>query len=206
MRIAILATVVVAVLWAAPAVAGDANPCAGKNPCNPCAAKDAKKATNPCNPCNPCAAKKKAANPCNPCGAKKGVNPCNPCGGGAKIDPGRFQQPKGAELASGTSSELVKRGEELWSDAGLGRSGLACASCHVDRYTLMKDGFDAPYPHYVEMPSQRAGVSEVSAAEMVQFCMIVPMADDPLPWDSRELAALTAWVERIQTGFDPSRN
>jgi cytochrome c len=38
---------------------------------------------------------------------------------------------------------------------------------------------------------------------MVQFCMIVPMADEPLPWDSTELAALTAYVQSIQPGYHP---
>lgn len=146
------------------------------------------------NPCNPCA--KKQANPCNPC-AKKKPNPC----AGSRIDAERFKQPKGSTLASGSHSELVSRGQELWNDKGLGKSGLACADCHTDRYGLMNDTFDEPYPHYVEMPAQRAGVSEVNAAEMVNFCMLVPMADEPLPWTSRELAALSAYVEKLQTGF-----
>ena len=182
--LALAAALALATLAGPPADAQQ-NPCAEKpqNPCNPCAA-------------NPCAGK---PNPCNPCGA----NPCNPCGGAA-IDPKRFQQPRGARLASGSQSELTRRGEQLWNDEGLGKTGLACASCHTNRYGLMKPSFDQAYPHYVEMPSQRAGVSQVSAAEMVQFCMIVPMADDPLPWNSQELAALTAYVEKIQAGFDPS--
>ena len=29
------------------------------------------------------------------------------------------------------------------------------------------------------------------------------MKDDPLPWDSRDLAALTAYVESIQSGYEP---
>jgi cytochrome c len=177
---ALTAAAALAVLmWVAPtvSVADGANPCAA-NPCNPYAAKAQ----------NPCAAKQ---------------NPCNPCAG-ASIDPARFQQPKGVKLAKGSHSELVARGEELWNDRGLGKTGLACSGCHTNRYGLMKSTFDAAYPHFVEMPAQRAGVDEVSAAEMVQFCMIVPMADDPLPWSSEELAALTSYVEKIQTGFEPS--
>ena len=46
-------------------------------------------------------------------------------------------------------------------------------------------------------------MDEVNAAEMVQFCMNVPMMSDPFPWDSRELAALTAYVEHIQAEYDP---
>jgi hypothetical protein len=171
------------VVLPAEARAGDGNPCAARS-LNPCAAKAL----------NPCGAK---GNPCNPCGAK---NPCNPCGSGG-VDPARFKQPQGVELAGGPQSALVVEGERLWNDRTLGNSGLACATCHIDNYGQMKPGFAKPYPHYVAMPSQQAGVAEVNAAEMVNFCMIVPMAADPLTWDSQKLAALAAYVEHIQPGY-----
>ena len=192
----------------------DLNPCAAKtiNPCaaktlNPCAAKT----LNPCaaktlNPCaaktlNPCAAKAGA----NPCGARvlNPCNPCNPCGGAAAVNPCRVKQPAGVRLARGSQGDLRAQGEKLWNDRALGRSGLACASCHIGSYGQMKPSFAEPYPHEVAMPKQMAGLSRVNAAEMVQFCMIVPMAAEPLPWDSTELAALTAWVEGIQPGYRP---
>jgi cytochrome c len=110
------------------------------------------------------------------------------------------------KLASGSHSDLTALGEKLWHDRSLGSSGIACSTCHTGGYGQMKDSFDAPYPHYVEMPAQRAGVKQVSAAEMVNFCMIVPMQDDPLPWKSRELAALAAYVEKLQAGFEPGRS
>jgi len=181
---------------------GGKNPC-GANPCNPCGGK------NPCgaNPCNPCAGKNPCgANPCNPCG---GMNPCgmNPCGGnpcgGASVDPGRFQQPAGVELAGGDRRELIRQGEQLWKDRELGKSGIACATCHTGNYGQMGATFAKPYPHRVPMVHQQAGVDQVNAAEMVNFCMIVPMGSDPLSWDSQELAALTAYVEHIQEGFEP---
>ena len=160
------------------------NPCLAKT-LNPCAAKTL----------NPCAAKAGGA---NPCGAK---NPCNPCGAGASIDPSRFEQPKGVRLAGGSGLEAL--GEKLWNDRSLGNSGLACASCHVDSYGQMQASFAKPYPHYVAMPGQMAGVKQVNAAEMVQFCMIQPMASQPFDWSSRELAALTAYVDRIRPGYRP---
>lgn len=172
--------------------AKELNPCAAKT-INPCAAKTL----------NPCAAK--TLDPCaakgmNPCAMK---NPCNPCGGGS-VDPSRFVQPKGASLYRGSStSDLVAHGEHLWNDRALGRSGLACSSCHVDHYMQMQPTFAKPYPHYVAMPAEQAGVKQVSAAEMVNFCMVVPMAADPLDWSSRDLAALTAWVQSIQPGYKP---
>ncbi len=36
---------------------------------------------------------------------------------------------------------------------------------------------------------------------MVQLCMVVPMSADPLPWDSEELAALTAYVVALREDF-----
>ncbi len=185
-----------------------ANPCAGKNPCaaNPCAAGTNPCAANPCaskNPCaaNPCASKNPcAANPCagtNPCGA----NPCNPCGGGS-TDASRFVQPKGVDLAGGSEAALLARGEALWNDPLLSGSGaLSCATCHVGGTAQMNASFAEPYPHPVAMPQQAAGVAQVNAAEMVQFCMITPMANEPLPWRSEELAALTAYVGKLQKSF-----
>jgi hypothetical protein len=189
------------------------NPCAAKtlNPCaaktlNPCAAKT----LNPClaktlNPCaaktlNPCQAKGVGSpgamkNPCNPCGAK------NPCGAGVAIDPGLFVQPSGTRLAGGSGLDAL--GEKLWNDRSLGKTGLACANCHIDSYSQMQPSFASPYPHHVNMPAQMAGVKQVNAAEMVQFCMVQPMATKPFDWSSRELAALTAYVERIQPGYRP---
>ncbi|MFQ5515600.1 MAG: hypothetical protein ACE5FG_14385, partial [Myxococcota bacterium] len=198
-----------------PCVAKTLNPCRAKtlNPCaakklNPCSSKGSHGAhayaMNPCNPCggrnpcNPCSMKGK--NPCNPCGGK---NPCNPCGG-ARIDASRFKAPADVKLAGGSRAGMIARGEELWKDRKLGNSGLACASCHIGNYGQMQPSFAKPYPHRVAMPYERAGVGEVTAAEMVQFCMLVPMMSEPFPWDSRDLAALTAFVESIQPGFKPN--
>ena len=67
----------------------------------------------------------------------------------------------------------------------------------------MNATFAEPYPHYVAMPYQQAGVNEVNAAEMVKFCMLVPMGGASLDWSSRELASLAAYVESIQSAFQP---
>ena len=64
--------------------------------------------------------------------------------------------------------------------------------------------FADPYPHYVKMAKDRAGLDQVSAAEMVQLCMTIPMQAEPLAWDGVDLAALAAYVESLQGGFDAS--
>lgn len=171
------------------------NPCAAKkacNPCNPCAAKKA------CNPCNPCAAK--SCNPCNPCAAKNPCNPCNPCAA-KKVSAGDFVRPAGVGGVA-ASAALVAEGKKLWNDPSIGTSGLACQSCHTGGAAL-NASFAKPYPHKVAMPSQMAGVGPIHLDEMVQFCMVVPMAAKPLPWGSRQLAALTAYSAELQKSFNP---
>jgi hypothetical protein len=54
------------------------------------------------------------------------------------------------------------------------------------------------------MAEEQGGVKQVELDEMVQFCMVVPMAARPLGWESRELAALTAYVAQVQKTFAPN--
>jgi len=48
------------------------------------------------------------------------------------------------------------------------------------------------------MAAERSGIESVRLDEAIQFCMIVPMQAKPLPWSSRELAALTAYLGELQ--------
>lgn len=176
---------------------GAANPCAADNPCNPC---NPCVAANPCNPCNPCAAAN-PCNPCNPCAAVNPCNPCNPCGAGGKIDPKQVLRPPGTGLHAGLSQlQLLTMGEALWNDRSLSTNGLACGVCHQNGANFA-DTFAEPYPHRVEMPHRLAGVDKVALDEMIQFCMLQPMAAEALPWGSPELAALTAYGAELQRAF-----
>ena len=105
-------------------------------------------------------------------------------------------------LPTAKSARLIARGEKLWKDPALSSNGLACATCHVGG-SQMNASFAKPYPHRVSMPAQMAGVSQVNAAEMVNFCMLQPMQAEPLAWTSAELAALSAYVVELQAGFEP---
>ena len=61
---------------------------------------------------------------------------------------------------------------------------------------MFKDSFQADYPHAVEMAKKKSKIEQVDAEQMVQFCMSAAMKNkDVLPWDSEELAALTAYTE-----------
>lgn len=187
-----------------PMQLADSNPCAmkGHNPCNPCAVKKDK---NPCavnkdsNPCNPCSAKHRA----NPCAAKNPCNPCaakNPCGNTQDaIDPNKVSRPAGVKLyAAEPRQKLVQYGRKLFKDTSLSSNGLSCNDCHATN-DLFNAGFAKPYPHPVSMAKQRAGLGrDLGADEFVQFCMLAPMESRALPWKSRELAALAAYVQDIK--------
>ncbi|MCW8905179.1 cytochrome c peroxidase, partial [Sedimenticola sp.] len=155
-----------------------ANPCAAK-PMNPCAAKSM----------NPCAAKSM-----NPCAAK----PMNPCA--AKSNNDAVTRPKDYKPYQGNPTALLAEGEKLFKDTSLSTNGMSCNTCHNNN-GMFQASFAQPYPHYVQMANDQFQVKAVHADEMVQLCMVSPMAAQPLPWDSRELAALATYVTEQQKGF-----
>ena len=113
--------------------------------------------------------------------------PKNPCAAGGKVDP-----------------KLIKEGERLWNDKKLSTNGMSCQTCHQGNASFQAS-FAKPYPHAVQMVGEKTGLKQIRLDEMVQICMVVPMAAKPLPWDSRELAALTAYTARVQKSFEPSQ-
>ncbi len=117
--------------------------------------------------------------------------------GCGSVDPALVQRPDGVAAFEGDRAELVAAGETLWNDTSLGTAGLSCSSCHVGG-AQFKDSFKEPYPHEVGMAKSMAGLESIDAEQMTQFCMIVPMKGEPLPWDSQELAALAAYIDDVQ--------
>jgi len=95
-------------------------------------------------------------------------------------------------------------GEKLFNDTKLSTNGMSCASCHAD-HGAFQASFAKPYPHTVAMAKDQLGRKTVYLDEMVQGCMVMPMAAKPLPWDSKELAALTAYTATLQKTFRPAR-
>jgi cytochrome c len=116
--------------------------------------------------------------------------------GCGSVDAVLVTRPAGSSPFEGDRAELVAAGEALWSDNNLGEAGVSCASCHVGG-AQFKDTFKAPYPHRVAMAEKMSGLASIDAEQMVQFCMIVPMKSEPLAWDSRELAALSAYIDDV---------
>lgn len=136
------------------------------------------------------------------------ANPCaaNPCAA-TDVPVDAIRQGDRELSDHGMSWEdLAARGAELWKDPSLSGAGAtSCATCHTgDGTAMMNASFAEPYPHAVDMAKDRAGLDQVNAAEMVQLCMSIPMAAEPLAWESLELAALAARVEQVQVKFDAS--
>lgn len=154
------------------------NPCAAKNPCatkNPCASK------NPCatKGCNPCAAGGKCGAKPNPCAAKKVTRPPN-------------YQPY-----EGNPCKLMALGKKLFNDTSLSSNGLSCATCHNDGAGYNAT-FAKAYPHSVAMAKNIFGIESVHLDEMIQICMVQPMATEPLEWSGAQLAALTQYMASVQ--------
>ena len=96
----------------------------------------------------------------------------------------------------------MKLGEKLWQDPTLSTNGLTCQTCHINHGSFNAT-FSQPYPHMVAMAKERASMNQINIDEMVQLCMVVPMAAKPLPWGSKELAALSAYSLEVQKTFKP---
>ncbi len=121
----------------------------------------------------------------------------------ASIDKSQITRPAGTEPYQGDRTELIALGEKLWNDPSLSNNGkTACASCHKGNTRMFKKTFLEPYPHYVKMADKKADAQEITTEGMVQFCMLVPMKSQTFPWDSKELAALTAYTEdKVQPAY-----
>lgn len=135
-------------------------------------------AGNPCAPANPCAAAK------------------------PEIDAKSITRPPGYKPYAGDHKELARIGEKLWHDTKLSTNGFSCNTCHQN-HGAFQESFAQPFPHQVAMARDKAGVKTVHLDEMIQACMVMPMAAKPLPWNSRELAALAAYTQDVQKTFKP---
>ncbi|WP_197675041.1 DUF1924 domain-containing protein [Halopseudomonas salegens] len=97
-------------------------------------------------------------------------------------------------------------GKQLYNDTTLSSNNLSCASCHGDesKPSMFQHTFTQAYPHPVAMATNQFGMDQVYLDEMIQICMVAPMASNPLPWESMELAALTAYVGSLQASYAPN--
>ena len=96
----------------------------------------------------------------------------------------------------------VLDGEQLWNGK-IGTAEKACADCHGDAADSMK-GVAARYPAF-----DKGQARPVNLEQRINLCRANHQQATPLPYESRELLALTAFVARqsrgvaISAGDDP---
>jgi L-cysteine S-thiosulfotransferase len=96
----------------------------------------------------------------------------------------------------------VLDGQKLW-DRRTGAASQACAGCHGDASTSMK-GVAARYPAF-----EKSLGAPVNLEQRINLCRTRHQQVGPLPFETREMLALTAFVARqsrgvaIETGADP---
>jgi sulfur-oxidizing protein SoxA len=88
----------------------------------------------------------------------------------------------------------VLDGETLWNQKA-GAANRACADCHGDATTSMK-GIAARYPAF--SPSLNV---PVDLEQRINLCRTENQQAKPLPFESRDLLALTAYVGRQSRGM-----
>jgi len=152
----------------------------------------------PCGPRTGCAPRSSQAGGCKPAS-------CKPAGSGSAvmIPADKVTRPQGVKPYQGAVDELLAFGETLFKDARLSSNGLSCNTCHAN-HASYAPSFAQPYPHYVKMADEQGGIKKIELDEMVQLCLLSPMAGKTLPWDSKELAALVAYTAEQQKTFKPS--
>ena len=88
----------------------------------------------------------------------------------------------------------VVEGEALWT-ANAGASGRSCFDCHGDAVTSMK-GVAARYPVYFTEQSR-----PVDLQGRINICRETKQQATPLPFESRELLALAAFIGKQSRGM-----
>jgi len=87
--------------------------------------------------------------------------------------------------------KMVKRGDELWHDRSLGTNGMACNMCHPDATVTHPETF----PKYKTMLGR-----VITAQEMINWCIMVPLQGKGFPIGSSELTALEAYMNDQNKG------
>jgi sulfur-oxidizing protein SoxA len=88
----------------------------------------------------------------------------------------------------------VLDGEKLWNNRA-GTENKACADCHNDAHASMR-GVAARYPAFDPIAGQ-----PVTLEQRVNLCRVRHQQATPLPYESRDLLALTAFVAQQSRGM-----
>lgn len=83
----------------------------------------------------------------------------------------------------------------MWKDESLGRSGMACLSCHADHALLNLDR-NQNFPHFVKMVGD-----VVTLDQMINYCMLNPMKGKQFEKNSKELTAMAAYYRAYRMQY-----
>jgi len=94
---------------------------------------------------------------------------------------------------------VVQRGRALWSDPGLGASGVVCAQCHPNAANTHPE----TYPKF-----QKQLGRVVALWEMANWCLRNPLEGRSLSADDPKMTALQAYMayERRGVALDPGKH
>lgn len=88
--------------------------------------------------------------------------------------------------------KAVEMGYNLWHSPELGTNGLACGNCHPDAA--------ATNPH--TWPKYQTNLNKVGTLrEMINWCITVPLAGQPLALDSDKMIAMEAYATFMHRGI-----
>ena len=86
---------------------------------------------------------------------------------------------------------VVKQGDDIWHDPGLGTNGLACANCHPDG--------SAANPH--TFPKYQSNLGKVGTLrEMINWCATVVLNGPPIDFSSDKMIAMEAYATYTHRG------
>lgn len=91
--------------------------------------------------------------------------------------------------------EAARAGKKMWEDETLGKSGLACLSCHAD-HALLNLEKRQNYPHYVEMVDD-----VVTLDQMINYCMLNPMEGEQIEANSKAMTAMAAYYRAYRMKY-----
>jgi hypothetical protein len=138
---------------------------------------------------NPCHMEHK--NPCNPCSIKS-HNPCN-----AKHK--EHSKPMVEKQQKGFTSfnTAANKGKKMWNDSHLGTTGFTCLSggCHGNFENLSLEK-NKTFPHYVRMAEK-----VVTLSQIINYCLVNPMAGSALAEDSDEMTAMAAFYRKYRMQY-----
>ena len=100
--------------------------------------------------------------------------------------------------------DLVAVGSGLFADAGLGTSGMSCASCHLEGGTVDNPEGEMPTKALTGVNDRYPGIfmmrdaeNESTLVEAVNFCITMPLKGEALEEDSEEMQGLIAYLESL---------